>query len=67
MTVFQTRAPQHETRHILDFTLPILASTARDQRNPDKQRLRETILALHALGMSCRNGNHRAQLMDQPI
>jgi DNA invertase Pin-like site-specific DNA recombinase len=42
------------TRHLLDFDVPILPSTESNERNPDKQKLRETILQLHAQGLSYR-------------
>jgi len=34
--------------------VPILPSTESNERNPDKQKLRETILQLHAQGLSYR-------------
>jgi hypothetical protein len=42
------------TRHTLEFTLPVSASAAADLRNPDKAKLKETILALRAAGWSYR-------------
>jgi hypothetical protein len=40
--------------HTHQFELPISPSTVADQRNPDKQKLKETILALRAQGWSYR-------------
>jgi len=42
------------TRHTLEFELPVSASTAANKRNPDKVKLKETILALHERGWSYR-------------
>jgi hypothetical protein len=42
------------TRHIHEFELPVPLSTATNQRNPDKAKLKETILALRAAGWSYR-------------
>ena len=42
------------TRHTLQFELPVAAATVADQRNPDKQKLKETILALREMGWSYR-------------
>jgi transposase len=40
--------------HVLSFDVPIPLSTESENRNPDKQKLRKTILTLHAQGMSYR-------------
>ncbi len=42
------------TRHTHEFEFPVSPSTAADQRNPDKAKLKETILALRAAGWSYR-------------
>jgi hypothetical protein len=42
------------TRHTHEFELPISPSTATDQRNPNKAKLKETVLALRAAGWSYR-------------
>ena len=42
------------TRHTLEFDLPVSPSTAASDRNPDKAKLNETILALRAAGWSYR-------------
>ena len=42
------------TRHKHQFELPISPSVAGNQRNPDKAKLKETILALRAAGWSYR-------------
>ena len=42
------------TRHKHQFDLPVFPSTATDQRNPDKAKLKDTILALREMGWSYR-------------
>lgn len=42
------------TRHILQFDIPLPASTESDLRNPDKAQLQDDILAMRADGMSYR-------------
>jgi len=42
------------TRHTHQFNMPVSPSIAASQRNPDKAKLKETILALRALGWSYR-------------
>jgi DNA-3-methyladenine glycosylase I len=42
------------TRHILQFDIPLPASTESDLRNPDKEQLRADILVMRADGMSYR-------------
>jgi hypothetical protein len=43
-----------KTRHTHEFDLPVSASTAANQRHPDKAKLKETILALRAQGWTYR-------------
>jgi hypothetical protein len=50
------------TRHTLEFELPVSASTVADLRNPDKSKLKETILALRAQGWSYRQIGHEVEL-----
>jgi hypothetical protein len=42
------------TRHTHQFDLPVSASAVADLRNPDKAKLKETILVLRAAGWSYR-------------
>ena len=42
------------TRHLLQFDIPLSASSESHLRNPDKDALRRTILDLRAQGMSYR-------------
>ena len=42
------------TRHLHLFKIPVSPSIEADSRHPDKEKLREAILTLRALGMSYR-------------
>jgi hypothetical protein len=50
LTVFKDRS----TRHIHHFEIPLPRSTETDLKNPDKAKLRDTIVALRSQGMSYR-------------